>query len=271
MALDVGPGEAAVILRGQLVAGCSGPAGTPSIRTSTLSSGSSPTRTVASRREILFVTLGSFGATSFDGQVAAALEQAVSRSAPRRLASRNTSARNQGNSSNASASSPARHLPPLRLHRPRRLREHVSTEPVYEMLWDCRHCGSKKLLGLTHRHRPQCGAPQNPSERYFPSEDEKVAVQNHVYYGADRLSSLLPESEQPQQQALRDVRGSARRGNRRPATRGTVSRGRRLCRRNRRRRAARAHESARRKSGGSQAKEPRSPSWWARCSGSCSR
>jgi hypothetical protein len=56
---------------------------------------------------------------------------------------------------------------------------------VYEMLWDCRHCGSKKLLGLTHRHCPQCGSPQNPSERYFPSDDEKVAVQDHVYYGAD--------------------------------------------------------------------------------------
>ncbi len=60
-------------------------------------------------------------------------------------------------------------------------------EPVYEMLWNCRHCGATKLLGLSHRHCPQCGAPQNPAERYFPSDAEKVAVQDHVYYGADRI------------------------------------------------------------------------------------
>lgn len=58
-------------------------------------------------------------------------------------------------------------------------------EPVYEMLWDCRHCGAKKLLGLTHRYCPECGAPQNADFRYFPSEQEKVAVQDHVFFGAD--------------------------------------------------------------------------------------
>jgi hypothetical protein len=58
---------------------------------------------------------------------------------------------------------------------------------TYEMLWDCRFCSTKKLLGLTHRHCPNCGAPQDPSARYFPSDAEKVAVQDHVYAGADRL------------------------------------------------------------------------------------
>lgn len=57
--------------------------------------------------------------------------------------------------------------------------------PVYEMFWDCEYCGADKLLGKTHRHCPQCGAAQDPSSRYFPPEEEKVAVQDHVYFGAD--------------------------------------------------------------------------------------
>ena len=56
---------------------------------------------------------------------------------------------------------------------------------VYEMLWDCKFCGTKKLLGKTHRHCPNCGAAQDPNTRYFPADDEKIAVQDHVYYGAD--------------------------------------------------------------------------------------
>ncbi|MEL6344559.1 MAG: zinc ribbon domain-containing protein [Myxococcota bacterium] len=59
------------------------------------------------------------------------------------------------------------------------------SEPVYEMFWDCEYCGAEKLLGVTHRHCPQCGAAQNPQARYFPPDEEKVAVQNHVYVGAD--------------------------------------------------------------------------------------
>ena len=58
-------------------------------------------------------------------------------------------------------------------------------EPVFEMLWDCRYCGARKLLGLTHRHCPGCGAPQDANARYFPAESEKVAVQNHEFVGAD--------------------------------------------------------------------------------------
>jgi hypothetical protein len=59
------------------------------------------------------------------------------------------------------------------------------SEPVYEMVWDCRYCGAQKLLGLTHRHCPNCGAAQDPNARYFPADHEKVAVQNHQYVGAD--------------------------------------------------------------------------------------
>ena len=58
---------------------------------------------------------------------------------------------------------------------------------VYEMLWDCDYCGTKKLLGLTHRFCPNCGGGQNPQKRYFPPDEEKVAVKDHPYCGADRL------------------------------------------------------------------------------------
>jgi hypothetical protein len=55
------------------------------------------------------------------------------------------------------------------------------------MHWDCEYCETRKLLGKSHRHCPKCGAPQDPARRYFPAEDEKVAVEDHVYQGADRV------------------------------------------------------------------------------------
>jgi hypothetical protein len=57
---------------------------------------------------------------------------------------------------------------------------------TYEMLWDCRYCGTAGLLGLTHRFCPSCGAPQDPDARYFPDDAHKVAVEDHVFVGADR-------------------------------------------------------------------------------------
>lgn len=65
---------------------------------------------------------------------------------------------------------------------------------TYEMLWDCEFCGTEKLLGKTHRYCPNCGAPQNPEKRYFPSDEEKVAVEDHVYHGAD---VICPACETP--------------------------------------------------------------------------
>jgi hypothetical protein len=56
----------------------------------------------------------------------------------------------------------------------------------YEMLWDCAYCGQTKLLGASHRHCPTCGAMQDPNARYFPPPGEEVAVENHVFVGADR-------------------------------------------------------------------------------------
>lgn len=58
---------------------------------------------------------------------------------------------------------------------------------TYQMLWDCKYCGTKKLLGVTHRFCPNCGAAQDPASRYFPSDDEKIALEDHEYYGEDLI------------------------------------------------------------------------------------
>lgn len=57
----------------------------------------------------------------------------------------------------------------------------------YQMLWDCPYCETTKLLGLTHRHCPSCGAAQDPNRRYFPNDEDKVAVEDHPFTGADRI------------------------------------------------------------------------------------
>lgn len=61
------------------------------------------------------------------------------------------------------------------------------SEKTYQMLWDCKYCSQKKNLGLTHRHCPSCGAPQDTTSRYFPPDNEKVAVEDHPFVGADVL------------------------------------------------------------------------------------
>ncbi len=60
---------------------------------------------------------------------------------------------------------------------------------TYQMLWDCEVCGTKKLLGVTHRFCPNCGAAQNPASRYFPEPGEEIALENHVYVGKDVICS----------------------------------------------------------------------------------
>ena len=56
----------------------------------------------------------------------------------------------------------------------------------YEMLWDCGHCDTKRNLGKTHRHCPNCGAPQDETKRYFPTEADRVKVVDHAFTGTDR-------------------------------------------------------------------------------------
>jgi membrane protease subunit (stomatin/prohibitin family) len=67
-------------------------------------------------------------------------------------------------------------------------------EKVYEMLWDCKYCGTRKNLGLSHRCCPNCGAAQDPTARYFPADNEKVAVQDHPYAGADAVCPACRET-----------------------------------------------------------------------------
>ena len=65
---------------------------------------------------------------------------------------------------------------------------------TYQMLWDCRFCGTEKLLGVDHRYCPNCGAAQDPAWRYFPAEKDMIAVEEHRYVGADRV---CPACSQP--------------------------------------------------------------------------
>lgn len=65
---------------------------------------------------------------------------------------------------------------------------------TFQMLWDCPNCGAEKLLGIDHRHCPACGSPQDPARRYFPSDEDKVAVEDHAYAGAD---VVCPACETP--------------------------------------------------------------------------
>lgn len=58
---------------------------------------------------------------------------------------------------------------------------------LFEMFWDCRFCGTAKLLGKSQRFCPVCGAAQDPSWRYFPSDDEKIYVDDHPFMGADAV------------------------------------------------------------------------------------
>lgn len=65
----------------------------------------------------------------------------------------------------------------------------------YEMLWDCEFCDTRGLLGKSQRYCANCGAPQNPTKRYFPKEGEERRVDGHLYEGADRT---CPACQAPQ-------------------------------------------------------------------------
>ena len=58
---------------------------------------------------------------------------------------------------------------------------------LFEMLWDCRYCGTGKLLAKSQGYCPQCGSPQDPQTRYFPADDEKVEVSGYRYEGVDKV------------------------------------------------------------------------------------
>lgn len=56
---------------------------------------------------------------------------------------------------------------------------------TYEMVWDCKFCGTPNLPARTHKFCPNCGSAQDPRSRRFPSDDEKKAVENYVRKGVD--------------------------------------------------------------------------------------
>ncbi|MCK6577493.1 MAG: zinc ribbon domain-containing protein [Anaerolineae bacterium] len=58
---------------------------------------------------------------------------------------------------------------------------------TYEMIWDCKFCGTQSLPAKTHKFCPNCGAAQDARSRRFPSDDEKKAVENYVSQGADLI------------------------------------------------------------------------------------
>lgn len=62
--------------------------------------------------------------------------------------------------------------------------ERVEQKGVYEMVWDCQFCGSKGIPARTHKFCPNCGSPQNPATRRFPSDAEKKAVAAYEFKGA---------------------------------------------------------------------------------------
>ncbi len=64
--------------------------------------------------------------------------------------------------------------------------DRVEEAGTFQMLWDCKYCSTKKLLGVTHKFCPSCGAAQDANARYFPSDEEAIAVEDHEYTGADK-------------------------------------------------------------------------------------
>jgi hypothetical protein len=75
----------------------------------------------------------------------------------------------------------------------RQARQTPADEGVFEMQWDCAVCGTKALLGKTHRFCPNCGASQKPQWRYFPSDEDKVAVADHRFVGRDKTCPACGE------------------------------------------------------------------------------
>ncbi|MBW4436493.1 MAG: hypothetical protein KME04_05130 [Pleurocapsa minor GSE-CHR-MK-17-07R] len=58
---------------------------------------------------------------------------------------------------------------------------------VYEMIWDCKFCGTANLPALTHKFCPMCGAAQDPDTRRFPSDAEKIAVSDYKARGTSKI------------------------------------------------------------------------------------
>jgi hypothetical protein len=60
-----------------------------------------------------------------------------------------------------------------------------NTESTYEMLWRCEFCNTDRLRGKSQRFCPNCGAAQETKNRYFPTAEDLIAVDNTDYQGVD--------------------------------------------------------------------------------------
>jgi hypothetical protein len=58
---------------------------------------------------------------------------------------------------------------------------------TYEMIWDCKFCGTKNQPAKSHKFCSMCGAAQDPDTRRFPSDAEKIAIQNYEHKGANLI------------------------------------------------------------------------------------
>ena len=70
----------------------------------------------------------------------------------------------------------------------------------FEMLWDCKYCGTKGLLGVTHRHCVNCGANQDPKARYFRGSPMDGSISAPLVQDAAPISrehSIQPQQVQP--------------------------------------------------------------------------
>src|SRR5713226_6822330 len=73
---------------------------------------------------------------------------------------------------------------------------------VFQMLWDCRFCGTKKLLAVDMRHCPNCGAAQDPQWRYFPSDADKKTLSD-LHYKYAGVDIICPFCGQPNSAAAK--------------------------------------------------------------------
>ena len=78
------------------------------------------------------------------------------------------------------------------------------TARAYQMLWDCRFCGTERLLGITHRLLT-AGCP-DPAWRYFPAEGTRSPSRTIPTWARTNLPSL------PAQQCRQPVLLGMRRG-----------------------------------------------------------
>jgi len=57
----------------------------------------------------------------------------------------------------------------------------------FEPVWDCPDCGTRLLLGHSHRHCPECGRARGELSTYFPKWEDAKPTEEHWATGDDRV------------------------------------------------------------------------------------